>query len=54
MNSLPIRGLEDGDLKSLQDIIPFQHGNTSFSILTQVVTLISLAYYMEKWILIKI
>ena len=54
MNLLPIRGLEDGELKSLQDIIPFQHGNTSSSILIQVVTLISLVFYMEKWMLIKI
>ncbi len=54
VKSLPIRGLEDSDLKSLQDIIHFQHGNISSSILTQVVILISLAFYMGKWILIKI
>ena len=54
MNSLPIRDLEDSDQKSRQAITPFQHRNTSFSILTQVVTLISLVFYMEKWISIKI
>lgn len=54
MNLRPIRGLEDGGLKFLQDIIPFRHKNTSSSILTQVATLISLVFYTGKWMLIKI
>lgn len=49
-----IRNLEEGGLKFLLDIIPFLHGNTSFSILIQVFTLILLVFCMGKWISIKI
>ncbi len=54
MKSLPIRDLEGSDQKSHQAINLFQHGNISSSILSQIVTLISLAFYMGKWISIKI
>ena len=46
--------LEDNGLKFRPDITPFLHRNTSFSILIQVATSISLGFYMEKWISIKI
>ena len=54
INSLPIRNLENNDLKLLLDIIPFLHRNTSSSIFIQITILISLVFCMGKWISIKI
>ena len=49
-----IRALENSGLKLFLDIITFLCGNTSFFILSQKTILMSLVFYMEKWISKKI